>query len=805
LLPLLQKVTAKILQCGVIQPLHSQYRPLLLRMSDFPIGTTPSKQGNLGVRYFAENSTSIFLSGNKKIERKPRYVEVASAAGRYYILVYKVKKNSTVPYFKLEILPDTVVKVSDRYSEFRFFLGDEDTAVFDVDDSTVRKDWVDAINAAIDTLNGRPPASPLRRSPSPARGTSARSPSPGGLRLAAPVRSPSAERSRSPQINYAKSGSTRIAESTAASNGLGHEPAHSSQTPRSRVALSVPTDNTRQGHIGMSAPTRRSQRHLDNSLALGTTGKPTTPERERVMSEGDLSLALGSSLKAAIFDASLVDSTPFQVRGGLSSPVSPISTMSRAERSHGPFSVGKQGSASADAVIGGDVTSPPRAPGMRSQPQMASPIAPQPAQPAQAVQAPTEGHSGAAGGNVLPSADSADSPEVHDPASQDDHHHHDEDTYDDPTERQLALLQQENHALSAMNDDLNEALERTEALLRSSEEDHLYQMAHMQAQLEHALTEPAQLKAELADLHEEYDSLKHTFADQHHELELNRSEIRDLKEELAASQSVILGLHETITEYEVKYSARNVDRIAQLETALDKTHSILSERDAEVEELTNQLDAYRKIIREKELALRNDPVNTKSAELTARRLEMQREIDVLRNQLDRKDEEFVSGLSDAMESQIKAKMVPLNQSTRKLTMDLAASHAAEEAERVSKVRLESLVAQQEGYIEQLNLQVDGLRAELARAAETAQELPLYKDDARTAAQQREAALKERDELARRLTSLERELATQREAFLAQLEMAQTEISKQKAHVSKVGIEDSHLVRLVALFACAHVS
>jgi hypothetical protein len=772
-------------------------------MSDFPTDTTPSKQGNLGVRYFADNSTSIFLSGNKKIERKPRYVEVASAAGRYYILVYKVKKNSTVPYFKLEILPDTVVKVSDRYSEFRFFLGDEDTAVFDVDDSTVRKDWVDSINAAIDTLNGRPPASPLRRSPSPARGTSARSPSPGGLRLAAPARSPSAERSRSPQINYAKSGSTRIAESTAASNGLGHEPAPSAQTPRSRVALSVPTDTSREGHIGMSAPMRRSQRHLDNPVPLGTTGKPTTPERERVMSEGDLSLALGSSLKAAIFDASLVDSTPFQVRGGLSSPVSPISTMSRAERSHGPGSVGKFGSTSADAVIGGDVTSPPRAPGMRTQPQVSSPTAPQPAQPAQpaqVVQAPTEGHSGTAVRNVLPSADSADSPEVHDPASQDDHHHHDEDTYDDPTERQLALLQQENHALSAMNDDLNEALERTEALLRSSEEDHLYQMAHMQAQLEHALTEPAQLKAELADLHEEYDSLKHTFADQHHELELNRSEIRDLKEELAASQSVILGLHETITEYEVKYSARNVDRIAQLETALDKTHSILAERDSEVEELTNQLDAYRRIIREKEHALRNDPVNTKSAELTARRLEMQREIDVLRNQLDRKDEEFVSGLSDAMESQIKAKMVPLNQSTRKLTMDLAASHAAEEAERVSKVRLESLVAQQDGYIEQLNLQVDGLRAELARAAETAQELPLYKDDARTAAQQREAALKERDELARRVTSLERELATQREAFLTQLEMAQSEISKQKAHVSKVGIEDSHLVRLVAWFA-----
>lgn len=365
----------------------------------------------------------------------------------------------------------------------------------------------------------------------------------------------------------------------------------------------------------------------------------------------------------------------------------------------------------------------------------------------------------------------------------------------DSLERQLALLQQENQALATMNDDLNEALERAESLIRSSEEDHLYQMAHMQAQLERAQEEPAQLKAELAEVQEEKESLAQSFADQSHELELNRSEIRQLKEELEVSQKIVLGLHDTISEYEVKYSARNIDRIVQLEQALDGTHKLLAERDAEVEELQNQLEAFRSMIREKEAQLRsgNDPLATKSAELSARRLVMQREIDELRHELERKDEEFVSDFGGAMEGQIKAKLSPLNASTKKLTMDLAAAHAAEEAQRVSRVRLESLVAQQEGYIEQLDQQVAGLRAELAKATEAAHELALYKDDARSAAQQREMALKERDELQRRVSSLERELATQREAFLAQLETAQSEIIKQKAQVNKVGIEDSHLV------------
>ncbi len=381
---------------------------------------------------------------------------------------------------------------------------------------------------------------------------------------------------------------------------------------------------------------------------------------------------------------------------------------------------------------------------------------------------------------------------------------------DDTHNMSVGVLLHETQALSAMNDELNEALERTESLLRATEEDHSYQMAHLRALLERAQVEPDQLREKLSAALEDNERMSLTFNQHTEEVDRLRSEIRDLKAEKTAAEALILELQDTVTEYEVKYSVRNVERIKELETALAATTKTLAERDAEAEELSNQLDAFRAMIREKEEEIRAEPMQSRSLEMTAKRVEMQQEIDTLRKQLDRKDQEFINDLGGTFASQVKAKMVPLSLNTKKLTMDLATAQASEESQRASRVHLENVIAQQEGFIEQLEQKILTLKADAARSAELAQEIVLHKDDARSAAQQRELAHKERDEALRRVTMLERELAVQRDVAQTQLEAAQDEIFKHRAHVNKVGLEDSHLVRkykfdLVSVPFCHFIS
>ena len=78
-----------------------------------------------------------------------------------------------------------------------------------------------------------------------------------------------------------------------------------------------------------------------------------------------------------------------------------------------------------------------------------------------------------------------------------------------------------------------------------------------------------------------------TFNQHSEEVDRLHSEIGDLKAEKTAAEALILELQDTVTEYEVKYSVRNVDRIKELEAALAASNTTLSERDAEVEELSN--------------------------------------------------------------------------------------------------------------------------------------------------------------------------------------------------------------------------
>lgn len=419
--------------------------------------------------------------------------------------------------------------------------------------------------------------------------------------------------------------------------------------------------------------------------------------------------------------------------------------------------------------VGGDTSTPPRIPGMRGGSTTTSPaitakaVATQPATTEVMVA-------------TNPQSESSE---------HDDHH------------MSIGVLLHETQTLSAMNDELNEALERTESLLRATEEDHAYQMAHIRALLERAQVEPDQLRVQLKEVLDEKETISRLYAGSAGQMDLLRTEVRDLKAEKAAAEQIIHGLQDTITEHETKYAERNIEKIAELEAALSTASHSLAERDAEVEELSNQLEAYSAMIREKEQEIRAEPLIARSEELSAKRVAMQQEIETLRLLLDRKDQEFIHDLGGTFANQVKAKMVPLSLNTKKLSMDLAAAQAGEESQRVSRVYLENVISQQESFIEQLEQKLQAAKTEASRVAELMQEVQMHKDDARSAALQRELAHKEKDELARRVTVLERELAAQRDSFQSQMEIAEKEIFKQRAHVNKVGIEDSHLVRGVS--------
>eukprot|EP01032_Pedospumella_encystans_P021849 gene21849-24775_t len=700
--------------------------------SEFPTDGSVLKQGNLCVRHFGDAHSSRFLAGPKKAERKLRYVEFVRSDGKYYLLVFKIKKNNAVPYFKLEIRADSDIKTVDKFSEFRFYVDNEDVAVFDHEDSILRNEWVEILNGAVTSL-------------------SAKVGSPAGV----PPRNHSAERNRSPV--YARSAididAKLLTPGISTSQSL-HDGLTSSAAPlRSRGALFS------NASVGLTEPTRKIQKHIDGVSLIGTSGR-STPEPKSEDEDTPPAPPQWNEITAQRFEVPPFSLSPNAQR------VKRVATSPGTGIGSGP---GTGSAAESPTRVGGSTVSPPRIPAVR-------------AGHAPVASSPT-GRIAAAMSSALVVPPSKDL--VHTEAELTE--------LDDTHNMSVGVLLHETQALSAMNDELNEALERTESLLRATEEDHSYQMAHLRALLERAQVEPDQLREKLSAALEDNERMSLTLNQHSEEVDRLHSEIRDLKSEKTAAESLILELQDTVTEYEVKYSVRNVDRIKELEAALAASNTTLSERDAEVEELSNQLDAYRAMIREKEEEIRAEPMQTRSLEMTAKRVEMQQEIETLRKQLDRKDQEFINDLGGTFASQVKAKMVPLSLNTKKLTMDLATAQASEESQRASRVHLENMIAQQEGFIEQLEQKILTLKAEAARSAELSQEIVLHKDDARSAAQQRDLAHKERDEALRRVTMLERELAVQRDVAQTQLEAAQDEIFKHRAHVNKVGLEDSHLV------------
>lgn len=662
-----------------------------------------------------------------------RYVEFVRSEGKYFLLVFKVKKDTTVPFFKVEICEDSVIMTADKSSEFRFYVDNEDLAMFDHEESEGRDDWVEILNGAITTLNAK--------SPSPQKTAAERSRSPiyarGGIDLDATLGTPAAGRATSSLFDGQPSSS--LPPTTAA---------------RNRTLITSSEDG-----VGLNEPVRKIQKHIEPVSMISASGRSTPEPRLH-----------------ASWDAEEIAPPPPG-----DSPLNGVHHMKMPQFSLSPETKGKHVPTSSEPSkagqvvtrVGGDTTTPPRIPGVRGGSTTTSPevtakaIAAQPTAAVATIPVPSESTE-------------------HD----DDHDHH---------HMSIGVLLHETQTLSAMNDELNEALERTESLLRATEEDHAYQMAHLRALLERARVEPDQLRAQLKEALDEKETISRLYAGSAGQMDLLRTEVRDLKAEKIAAEQIIHGLQDTITEHETKYAERNVEKIAQLEAALSTASHSLAERDAEVEELSNQLEAYSAMIREKEQEIRAEPLIARSEELSAKRVAMQQEIETLRLLLDRKDQEFIHDLGGTFANQVKAKMVPLSLNTKKLSMDLAAAQAAEESQRVSRVHLENVISQQESFIEQLEQKLQAAHAEASRVGELMQEAQMHKDDARSAALQRELAHKEKEELARRVTVLERELASQRDSFQSQMEIAEEEIFKQRAHVNKVGIEDSHLVKWIFLY------
>ena len=119
--------------------------------SDFPTDHFVTRADSVLVRYTADATTSSsrFSLGGKKADKKLRHVEIARSHDRYYILVYKVKKNTNVPFFKVELTENSVVKRGGKSRDFTFFVDTEDMATFHLEDSATRNEWVKAINGIV--------------------------------------------------------------------------------------------------------------------------------------------------------------------------------------------------------------------------------------------------------------------------------------------------------------------------------------------------------------------------------------------------------------------------------------------------------------------------------------------------------------------------------------------------------------------------------------------------------------------------------------------------------------------------------
>ena len=832
--------------CSIEIFIDCNLSPILITVmssGDFPLDAVPCKQGTLGVRYFADASASMFLSSSKKVDRKLRYVELAKSSERYFLLIYKVKKNNTVPHFKIEIIATSTIKSTDRYSEFRFCIDDEDTAIFDLNDSELRNEWIDEINSIINTLNGIPP-SPKRI--------------PSGTLSPSKIGSPSAERSKSPI--YAKSSINIMADTSSTSQD--NQPTPSMNAPRGRLISSTASETPSiVGHVGLTEPVRRKQKHME-SVSLGITGT-STPDSEQAISRSDTSsslLHIGSVKTISDPYSSSFLNSPFIANNERGRAVSPITKTGSSLTSSSPsphqkstrVPPGSPGIAetgigvgtgsgiggltgtgtgnpttapasTAEVTIGGDVLSPPRVPSMRS-----AHLPPTP--PLSSDRLVTTTSSIGIGISALsqqqqtvdltlspdntPTKDNNNNNNTEENIQQyneqdqnedeEDHinHHHDTTTTTNNTNnttnnQSISILLQENHTLSLMNDELNEALERAECLLHASDDDHQYQIHHLNTLLDKAQSEPELLKLELNNIKNENNNNKIIINNQNNDIILLKDEIIELKQNLKSSQNLIINLEETIIEYQDKYSEYNINNLKNLENLLIKNEDIINNKDNEISELNNQIEIFNNIMKEYEN--NNNNTSNNNIEYINKQNELINEINLLKIELNNKDDNFLLNFNNKINNHLETKLIKLNNNIKNLTIEYNNIKNIKEKNELSKNHLENIIKQQENYIYELINNNNILNNELNNKKEQ------NNIDNNNHINNYNNLLNENNELKEKIKDLNNEKIKERTDYLNEINLLKNELNQYKDKEEKeilnekerIDEEDSYLVSILS--------
>jgi len=332
-------------------------------------------------------------------------------------------------------------------------------------------------------------------------------------------------------------------------------------------------------------------------------------------------------------------------------------------------------------------------------------------------------------------------------------------------QREVALLKQEMEALSAMNDQLNDALESAESMMRSREDEHEYQLSFISRLLEQAQEESMQAKATLKEYIEQMEETVRSADELGQRLEAVQTELNNKGNELHISAEMValrdseLQSMQTLAEQQRKEFSALHDQLAD-EQRLRVTEKWdfdrqLDQLAATTQQMRSELDDYEQCLTSEVAARVALPETTDPSSLS-----------------------IIRQLTGALKQ------------AKKELFDVS---LAEEAGKLTKARLERVIQEQKAYEEQLLRQIDNSHQVTIKLNEAACQIEAYKEDALRILRERETTQKESDRLQQHCQMIEMELLRQREGYEEKLERNEVEAVQWKDQIQQMTSAAAHSV------------
>jgi len=331
--------------------------------------------------------------------------------------------------------------------------------------------------------------------------------------------------------------------------------------------------------------------------------------------------------------------------------------------------------------------------------------------------------------------------------------------------RELALLKQEMEALSAMNDQLNGALESAEAMMRSRDEEHEYQLTFISRLLEQAQEESMQTKAMLKESIEQKEEADRSADELCRRLEAVQAELDSKVNDLdISSQLVILR-----------------------DNALQSIQAVAERQSAELSALQNQLTDERRF-----RATEKSDYDGQLEQLTVITQQMRSELADYEKCLT-SELAATTVLPEAAEPSSLSIIRQLTGALKQTKKELFDVRLSEEAAKLIKVRLERVIQEQKAYEEQLLQQIDASHEMTMKLNEATRQIEASKEDAMRILREKEIAQKECDRMQQHCQLIETELHRQREGYEEKLERCEADAVQWKDQIQQMASTASHSV------------